>query len=119
MASNELMKGQTERFLAQLIPEIRIRADVEVMVRKDDESVVDIMHRKSVDADVVLLGLATPDEGEEEDYADRLIELAKGMPTCFFVNNGSLFIGDLVTPENVVVANDDEVEGRAAEPDDS
>ncbi|MBW2451388.1 MAG: Na-K-Cl cotransporter [Deltaproteobacteria bacterium] len=99
IASNDLMKTQTERFLAQLIPEIRIDAEVDVMVKAESESVVDIMHRESAAADVVLLGLATPDQGAEEKYAERLAELAAGMPTCFFVHNGSLFIGDLVTPE--------------------
>jgi len=99
VASNELMKGQTERFLAQLIPEIRISADVEVMIRAEEESVVEIMHRESADADAVLLGLATPDVGGEESYAERLAELAEGFQNCFFVHNGSLFLGDLVTPE--------------------
>jgi len=101
IASNELMKGQTERFLAQLIPEIRIDADVEVKLKSEDESVFGIMHRESRGADVVLLGLATPEPGEEDSYADRLAELAEGYQNCFFVHNGSLFIGNLVTPEEV------------------
>jgi hypothetical protein len=95
------MRGQTERFLAQLIPEIRIQADVEVTVKAEEESVVNIMHRESGEADVVLLGLATPNEGDEEDYAERLDELAAGFRNCFFVHNGSLFLGGLVTPEKV------------------
>ena len=107
IASNELMKAQTERFLAQLIPEIRIQADVEVTVKDDDESVVDIMHRESGRADAVLLGLATPGEGEEDAYAERLDELAEGFQSCFFVHNGSLFLGDLVTPEKVELQDDD------------
>jgi amino acid transporter len=101
IASNELMKGQTERFLAQLIPEIRINADVEVTLKEEQESVVDIMHRESDGADVVLLGLATPNVGDEDSYADRLAELAEGFQNCFFVHNGSLFLGGLVTPEQV------------------
>ncbi len=100
IASNDLMKGQTERYLEHLIPEIRIQAEVEVTVRVGDESIVDLMHRESSGADAVLLGLATPNEGDEPDYADRLIELASGFKNCFFVHNGSLFLGDLVTPEN-------------------
>ena len=101
IASNELMKGQTERFLAQLIPEIRIDATVEMILKDEAESVVDIMHRESAEADVVLLGLATPKQGDEEAYAERLDELAAGFQSCFFVHNGSLFLGDLVTPEQV------------------
>lgn len=101
IASNELMKSQTERFLEQLMPEIRIKASVEVMLRDEGESVVEIMHRKSSSADVVLLGLATPEQGDEEGYAKRLSELAEGFQNCFFIHNGSLFLGDLVTPEQV------------------
>ncbi len=101
IASNELMKGRTERFLAQLIPEIRIDADVEITLKSEDESVLEIMHRESAHADTVLLGLATPNAGDEENYAERLAELAAGFQNCFFVHNGSLFLGDLVTPEQV------------------
>ena len=101
IASNELMKGQNERFLAQLIPEIRIDASVEMILKDEADSVVDIMHRESATADVVLLGLATPKQGDEEAYAERLAELAAGFQNCFFVHKGSLFRGDLVTPEQV------------------
>ena len=108
IASNELMKGQTERSLAQLIQEIRIKADLEVTVRDEDESIVDIKHRESSGADAVLLGLATPGEGDEESYAERLSELASDFKTCFFVHNGSLFLGDLVTLEKVGLASEDD-----------
>ena len=106
IASNEHMKGQTERFLAKLIPEIRIKAEVDVTVRDEEESILELMHRESADADVVLLGLASPKEGDEESYAERLAELAAGFKNCFFVHNGSLFLGDLVTPEKVEVPGD-------------
>ena len=109
IASNQLMKEQTERLLAQLIPEIRIEADVEVNLRADDESVIEIMHRVSSNADAVLMGLATPSAGDEEGYADRLAELASGFKTCFFVHNGSLFLGDLVTPEKVESTSDERI----------
>ena len=98
IASNDLMKTQTEQALAQLIPEIRINAEVEVMTRNEDDIIQDIIRQKSFDADVVFLGLAAPEEGKEEDYAQRLYSLVEFLPTCFLVHNGSLFIGDLVTP---------------------
>nr|WP_291317837.1 hypothetical protein [Desulfuromonas sp.] len=49
---------------------------------------------------LVLLGLAVPEKGEEETYSRRLNELAEGLPSCFFVHNGSLFIGELLTPDD-------------------
>lgn len=97
LASNPLAKAQTERLLRQLIPEIRIEADIDVKIKEAGVSVREAIHAESAGADVVILGLATPAAGEEERYAQRLTELADGLPTCFFVNNGSLFIGELVT----------------------
>jgi solute carrier family 12 (potassium/chloride transporter), member 4/6 len=97
IASNALMKERTERALAQLIPEIRIEAQVEVQVKAEGRSVRDTIHAQSRGSDVVILGLATPEEGDEENHARRLSDLADGLSTCFFVNNGSLFIGELIT----------------------
>jgi len=99
VASNDLMKNETERLLAKLIPEIRIEAEVEVFVKPQDESVRDAIHAKSSDADVVLLGLAQPQPGEEAAYAERLIELVGGLRSFFLVKNNTLFIGDLVSGE--------------------
>ncbi len=99
IASNELMRTKTEQFLARLIPEIRIQADIDIKVRSEDFSVKEMIVRESGEADVVFMGLATPDEGEEEAYAKRLMDMVEGLPTCFFVHNGSLFIGELVSPD--------------------
>ena len=98
MASNPMAKDQTERFLAKLIPEIRIAAEIEVMIKPEDMSVVEMIHEESADVDLVILGLALPGVGQEEAYAERIAELAEGLPSCFFVHNGSLFIGELVSP---------------------
>ena len=93
------MREKTENFLQKLIPEIRIEVEVEVTVKPEETSVKEIILQKSADADLVLLGLATPEKGEEENYADRLYQLAEGLPSCFFIHNGSLFIGELLTPD--------------------
>ncbi len=100
IASNQLMKEKTEQVLARLIPEIRISAEVEVMVKPEEVTVVELIHQQSASADLVFLGLATPEEGEEEEYARRLTELAERLPSFFFVHNGSLFIGELVSPKS-------------------
>ncbi len=98
VASNQMAKEQTERFLAKLIPEIRIAAEIEVMIKPEDMSVVEMIHEESAAVDLVILGLALPEEGQESAYAERIAELAEGLPSCFFVHNGSLFIGELVSP---------------------
>lgn len=99
VASNDLMKKETELVLARLMPEIRIEAEVEVMERTGTDSIQDIIYRKSLGADVVFLGMSAPDEGKEEEYALRLQNMMDFLPTCFLVHNGSLFIGDLVMPD--------------------
>jgi hypothetical protein len=113
LASNELMKERTERQLAVLIPEIRIGADIEVLVHDEDseETIADIIRRRNDDADVVFFGLAKPDEGSEMQYAERLAGLAGDSPVVFFVKNSSLFSGDLLLPgddEKAVVSPDGE-----------
>ena len=101
IASNELMKAETERALRELIPLIRIEADVNVIVKSARESVQQAIRAESAEADLVLLGLSSPDTGEEEAYARRLYDLVEGLPSFFFVRNNSLFIGDLISTEDL------------------
>ncbi len=108
VASSSMMKTQTEAALAKLIPEIRIQADIEVMERAKTENIPDIIRQRSFAADVVFLGLAIPAEGKEEEYAARLQNLVDCLPNCFLVHNGSLFIGDLVTPDVAAPMADDQ-----------
>ncbi len=96
IASNAHAKQQTERYLRELIPSIRIAAEPQVILKPKDTSVHDLMKAHSSEADVVFLGLATPKRGQEEQYARRLVELAEGLPTVFFVRNASVFVGQLV-----------------------
>jgi hypothetical protein len=97
-----MMKTQTERTLAKLIPEIRIAAEVEVILKPEQVSVNELIQARSSEADLVVLGLATPEEGQEEIYARRLFDLVDGLPSFFFVKNASLFIGELVMPDEEV-----------------
>ncbi|MEW6490146.1 MAG: hypothetical protein AB1578_19845, partial [Thermodesulfobacteriota bacterium] len=85
------------RTLRRLLPELRIDADVEVVLRPPETSIRELIQAESRDADAVLPGLATPEQGKEEEYALRLAELADGLPTFFFVKNASLFVGELVS----------------------
>lgn len=104
VASNELMQETTQNFLGKLIPEIRIDAEIQVVIKSEEESVKEMILEQSAGADLVMLGLATPEEGKEEEYARRLYQLAEGLPACVFVHNGSLFIGELVTTDQAETA---------------
>ncbi len=105
VASNAHMKESTEAYLAQLVPAIRITADVEVMIRPADRAIRDIIHDKSEEADVVFLGLDPPDDpGDLPAYATRMVDLAEPLRTVFFVKNSSVFVGQLVQTDAEIAA---------------
>jgi hypothetical protein len=105
LASNEHMKADTERYLESLIPEIRISAEVSVMIQSRDATVHDIIHQKSAEADLVFMGLRTPDPDDREGYATRLQEFAEPLRTVFFIKNSSLFVGKLIQTTEEIVAD--------------
>jgi len=82
--------------LAKLLPQTRIGADTEVLVKPEELSITEILHRISADADIVFLGLQEPEHGGESAYADRIIELAEGLNTCIFVRSAGEFAGRLI-----------------------
>ena len=82
--------------LAALIPEARIQAETEVIVKPKDQTVIKVMHNLSKDADIVFLGLREPNIGRELQYAKRLVTLASGFRTTIFVRNAGEFAGDLI-----------------------
>ncbi len=98
IASNELMKKQTENYLNKLIPEIRIEAQPRVLIKSPEKSINDHIHEISRNAAVVFFGLATPKKGEEEAYVQRLEKLSEQFQTVFFVKNASYFVGELIDP---------------------
>ncbi|PIE01922.1 MAG: Na-K-Cl cotransporter [Acidobacteria bacterium] len=110
IASSALMQKKTEKFLNQLIPEIRIQAEINVMLKQPDTSINEMIRDTSGKADIVLLGLAIPEPGEEEAYARKLTELVSGLDNFFLVRNGSVFIGDLILPEEHVQGEEEKVE---------
>jgi hypothetical protein len=116
IASSELMKTRTENYLERLIPEIRIEAEVHVVLKPKDESVTETIHRESAEAAAVFLGLQVPDIGDEEAYAERIERLAGDLPVVFFVKNSSLFVGDLLEATEAVT--EDEEDGENEENDD-
>lgn len=82
--------------LNTLISETRIRAEAEVIVKPQDQTIIEVMHTYSQRADVVLLGLMEPKPGEESEYAERLLKLADGFNTTIFVRNAGEFAGHLI-----------------------
>jgi len=96
IASNELTQQRTEQSLARLLPEVRIDAEPRVIVLPEGRTVGEVIRAESAESDVVFLGLAMPEEGAEQTYAERLAQLSEGLGTVFFVRNSSPFGGELV-----------------------
>ena len=96
MARDEEERKLQLEGLAKLLPETRIGAETEVLVKPADTSITEILHRTSANADVVFLGLQEPEPGTESAYADRIVELAHGLSTCIFVRSAGEFAGRLI-----------------------
>jgi len=100
IASNEMVKEQTEKNLEEMLPDIRIQAEPRVIIKSEDKSILEIIQEESANAEVVFMGLADPDKGDEMAYAERLERLAGDLPTVFFVKNSTLFVGELLESSN-------------------
>ena len=99
VATSELMKAKNERVLRALVADIRIRAEVRVLLRSPEEKIAEIIRRESAEAELVLLGIGNVVAGAEADYARRLEALAGDLDSVVFVKNASLFVGELMMNE--------------------
>ena len=76
--------------------EVRIPVVVESVLQPEGEPVRDVIRRRSERADLVFMGMARVDAGDELAAAERLVEQLDGMPSTILVRNGSRFQGRLV-----------------------
>jgi amino acid transporter len=96
IVGNEMERQNIETSLANLIPEARIDAETQIIVKRPEQTIPEILHTYSHRSDVVFLGLRDPEPGTEAAYADRLTELASGLRTTIFVRNAGEFAGSLL-----------------------
>ncbi len=82
--------------LKTLIAESRISAKCDVIIKKTNENVIDIMHNSSKDADIVFLGLALPEKNSEEEFAENLDKLVVGFKSTILVRNAESTQGELI-----------------------
>lgn len=73
-----------------LIPQARIHAHVEVVVKDPGETNMDVIHRYSKNTTVVFFGLKITETGGEEEYVDFLEKLIAPLNTTVLVNNPGL-----------------------------
>jgi potassium/chloride transporter 4/5/6 len=96
IADNEKDRETKSANLNALIPEARIQAEAEIIVKSPEQTFSDVMHAHTQDTDVVFLGLKDPLPGTEAEYARWLNEVVKGFPTTIFVRNAGEFAGHLI-----------------------
>ncbi len=96
IARSEEERLEQEKGLKALLPEIRINAETQIIVKPQDQTVAEVIQGTSQDASVVFLGLMEPDPGTEADYARRLADLVEPLNTTIFVRNAGEFAGHLV-----------------------
>lgn len=99
IATSEMMVERNRALIEQVLRSARIRAEIEVMPRPRGAHVTDLIQASSADADLVLMGLRSIENGEAAAYAERLEELAESLPTVLFVRSAGPFRGRLLGDE--------------------
>ena len=94
--SSEDEQDSINEKLKSLIAESRILAKCDVIIKKNDENVIDLMHNSSKDADIVFLGLALPEKNSEEEFAENLNKLVVGFKSTILVRNAESTQGELI-----------------------
>ena len=96
IATTDFTKADIEESLEKLIESVRIRAKLDVITLPENASVMELMHAESKGADLVFLGMMTPEPGAEAEYSERLKKLVDGMPSTVLVRNSGPFEGQLL-----------------------
>ena len=96
MVPDESAKESAEAELRKLSADSRINAEPMIVIKEKDELFENVLSRVSSSADVVFLGLNTPEKGDEEDYAKKLEIFAAPLKAVFFIKNSGIFQGQLL-----------------------
>ena len=84
-----------------IINQIRFEANIEVIVSQG-KSFREVFHENSSEADLVLLGMATPDDNFAE-YYENMLHLTEGMPSTAFVLAGQeISFGEVLIPQDTM-----------------
>ena len=78
----ERVREETER----LLEAVRVEAEVEVVVRRDDRPFVEVVREHSAAADLTVLGMQRPNGAE--DYGEGLAALVEAAGTTLLVHSG-------------------------------
>ncbi|MEO1286915.1 MAG: amino acid permease [Chloroflexota bacterium] len=74
--------------MRELLDEIRVDAEVLVIVNEDNQkSISQVIRETAENTDLTILGMGLPYEGEEEAYGERLNELVESVGSVLLVRN--------------------------------
>lgn len=76
-----------------MVPDLRMDVCLDVILAEKDCDQMDMIPEKSVNADMLCIGMAVPEVGAEQAYAAQSIRLLDGLPTPILVRNSSRFHG--------------------------
>lgn len=93
---NENERKGMNASIRSIMSSVRIKADIEVILKPEYKSILEVIHEYSKNSNVVFLGLREFVPGTENEYKDELIRLSSGLQTTVFVRNSGEFAGKLI-----------------------
>ena len=79
-----------------MLPDLRMDVRLDVLLKPEDVSTIDVIRKSSLSSDLLFMGIAVVEPGQEDAYASKLMSLLEGLPTTILVRNSSRFQGRLV-----------------------
>jgi len=101
IVSSEEEQNPMEEKLKTLVDESRISVECNVILNKNNEDVIELMHKSSKDADIVFVGLMLPKLSNKTDsslidFAEKLDKLVIGFNSTILVRNAESTEGELI-----------------------
>jgi amino acid transporter len=96
IVSSEAEQNIMNEKLKVLISESRMSAESGVILNKNNENVIELMHRSSKNADIVFVGLGLPKLNSEIEFVERLDKLVIGFNSTILVRNAESTEGELI-----------------------
>ncbi|MGC6507750.1 MAG: Na-K-Cl cotransporter [Myxococcota bacterium] len=88
--------GERQAALHRICKDTRINAEPIVLKPNEGQSIPELIRQDSAQTDLVLLGLALPNDGEEKAFAERYQSLIQGLDNVILVRNSGPFRGELI-----------------------
>ncbi len=101
MVGDEAAVDEIKTNMKRIINEIRFEANIEVIV-SGGKSFREVFQESSSAADLILLGMAIPDE-KFASYYENMLHLTEGMPSTAFVLAGQeISFGEVLIPQDTM-----------------